>query len=117
MTPLPRIKQELGRIPLTFFKLYLPSYHCPRCGLAGLFVKVSANDGNGLTEFLDLETPRDDFSNMLGPEFHQGIQADDGFRFEPIRASRVVDHLDIYSLASEIARLREALDKAMEAGR
>lgn len=66
MKPLPVIYQKLGEIPLTFFKLYLPSYCCPRCGERGLFVKVSANDGKALTEYWELEGPRENFENMKG---------------------------------------------------
>lgn len=102
---LPVIYQKLGEIPLTFFKLYLPSYCCPRCGEKGLFVKVSANDGKALTEYWELEGPRENFENMKGLELHQGVAAQGGFKCEPTRASRVVDHLDIFGEA----RIRSSL--------
>ncbi len=96
MKPLPVIHQKLGEIPLTFFKLYAPSYCCPRCGEKGLFVKVSANDGRTLTEYWDIEGPRADFKNMEGLELHQGIGAKDGFKYEFMHPSKVKPHLDIF---------------------
>ena len=110
---LPYILQQLGHSPLTFFKLYAPSYRCPRCGEEGLFVKVSANDGRVLTEFWDIEGPRANFENMEGLELHQGIGAKGGFRYEEFHESSVSDHLDIFgTLFVRSSHLIQALVQA-----
>ena len=110
---LPYILQQLGHSPLTFFKLYAPSYRCPRCGEEGLFVKVSANDGRVLTEFWDVEGPRANFENMEGLELHQGIGAKGGFRYEEFHESGVADHLDVFgTLFVRSSRLIQALVQA-----
>ncbi len=110
---LPYILQQLGHGPLTFFKLYAPSYRCPRCGLEGLFVKVSANDGRTLTEYWDIEGPRDNFENMRDLELHQGIGTDGDFKYELMRPSKVKPHLDIFgTLFVRSSRLIQALVQA-----
>lgn len=113
MKPLPVIHQMLGDAPLTFFKLYDPDWCCPRCGEKGLFVKVSANDGNALTESWDIEEPRKGYTNMRDLELHQGIWAERGFRYEAMRPSKVKPHLDIFgALFVRSSHLIQALVQA-----
>ncbi len=90
MKPLPYV-EPLGRVKLNLVKAYDKR----------LILKASAkNKDDNPVLYIDLEHPRDDFTQMKETELHLGISAN--FRVEPQHDSSVKPHIDIYIPKSEI---------------
>ncbi len=95
--PLPRI-QPLGHVPINFVKVYDKRL---------ILKAAAANDGDDPELFIDLESPRPEYTQQNGLELHLGVSAN--FWVESRRNSQVKPHIDIYIPASEIPRLAEIL--------
>lgn len=98
--------EPLGRvngIPINYVKVYAP--------MQGVVLKAHHENDDGCRLFIDLE----DSGRNEGIELHLGVGGN--LRAETLRNSKVKPHIDIYIPFSEAGKLREALDKAMEAKR